>query len=128
MPAHPDTDAIHAALATVHDPEIHRPITEIGMLKGIDVHDGGVVDVGVYLTVEGCPMRSTITAAAQLPSGACASCPIICSFLRGADDDGDDDRRKPKKGPACRVSCRLSHQPLLFFSVYSFYLFVGLVK
>ena len=61
MPAHPDTDAIHAALATVHDPEIHRPITEIGMLKGIDVHDGGVVDVGVYLTVEGCPMRSTIT-------------------------------------------------------------------
>ena len=36
MPAHPDTDAIHAALATVHDPEIHRPITEIGMLKGIE--------------------------------------------------------------------------------------------
>ncbi|MEC9213732.1 MAG: P-loop NTPase, partial [Actinomycetota bacterium] len=61
MPTHPDADAIHAALATVHDPEIHRPITEIGMLKSVDIHDGGVVDVGIYLTVEGCPMRSTIT-------------------------------------------------------------------
>jgi len=57
----PDSDAIHAALATVEDPEIHRPITEIGMLKSVDIRKGGVVEVGVYLTVEGCPMRSTIT-------------------------------------------------------------------
>jgi ATP-binding protein involved in chromosome partitioning len=57
----PNSDAIHAALATVEDPEIHRPITEIGMLKSVDIRKGGVVEVGVYLTVEGCPMRSTIT-------------------------------------------------------------------
>jgi len=57
----PDSDAIHAALATVEDPEIHRPITEIGMLKSVDIRKGGVVEVGVFLTVEGCPMRSTIT-------------------------------------------------------------------
>ena len=56
-----DLEAVHAALATVEDPEIHRPITEIGMLKGVDVDDAGNVVVGVYLTVSGCPMRETIT-------------------------------------------------------------------
>jgi len=61
MANQPDSDAIRAALATVNDPEINRPITEIGMLKSVDVRKGGVVEVGVYLTVEGCPMRSTIT-------------------------------------------------------------------
>ncbi len=57
----PSLDAVNAALATVQDPEINRPITEIGMLKGVDIRKGGVVEVGVYLTVEGCPMRGTIT-------------------------------------------------------------------
>ena len=52
--------AVHAALATVEDPEIHRPITELGMVKSVVVADG-VADVGVYLTVAGCPMRETIT-------------------------------------------------------------------
>jgi ATP-binding protein involved in chromosome partitioning len=52
--------AVHAALATVEDPEIHRPITELGMVKSVVVVDG-VADVGVYLTVAGCPMRETIT-------------------------------------------------------------------
>jgi len=31
------------------------------MLKSVDIRKGGVVEVGVFLTVEGCPMRSTIT-------------------------------------------------------------------
>ena len=48
--------AVHAALATVDDPEIHRPITELGMVKSVVVVDG-VADIGVYLTVVGCPMR-----------------------------------------------------------------------
>jgi len=61
VPDSPDSSAIHQALATVNDPEINRPITEIGMLKSVDIRKGGVVEVGVYLTVEGCPMRGTIT-------------------------------------------------------------------
>ena len=52
--------AVHAALATVEDPEIHRPITELGMVKSVVVTDG-VAHVGVFLTVAGCPMRETIT-------------------------------------------------------------------
>ena len=53
-------DAIDAALATVEDPEIHRPITELGMVKSRDVVDG-VARISVYLTISGCPMRDTIT-------------------------------------------------------------------
>lgn len=56
----PDLEAINAALATVNDPEINRPITEIGMLKSVDLRKDGRVEVGVYLTVSGCPMRDTI--------------------------------------------------------------------
>ncbi len=39
MPA-PSLDAIHAALATVNDPEINRPVTELGMVRSVDVDDG----------------------------------------------------------------------------------------
>ena len=60
MPA-PSVDAITAALATVNDPEINRPLTDLGMVKSIDVAADGAVRIGVYLTVSGCPMRTTIT-------------------------------------------------------------------
>jgi ATP-binding protein involved in chromosome partitioning len=54
-------EAVHAALATVNDPEINRPITDLGMVKGVDLRQNGLVEVGIFLTVAGCPMKSTIT-------------------------------------------------------------------
>jgi ATP-binding protein involved in chromosome partitioning len=54
-------DAVRAALARVEDPEIHRPITDLGMVKNVSIADDGTVAVAVYLTVAGCPMRETIT-------------------------------------------------------------------
>ncbi len=53
-------DLVDAALATVEDPEIHRPITELGMVKSREVVDG-IARIAVYLTISGCPMRETIT-------------------------------------------------------------------
>ena len=53
-------DLVDAALATVEDPEIRRPITELKMVKSREVVDG-VARVAVWLTVSGCPMRDTIT-------------------------------------------------------------------
>lgn len=55
-----ERSAVDAALATVQDPEIHRPITELGMLESVAI-DGGTVSVKVLLTVGGCPMRDTIS-------------------------------------------------------------------
>ena len=57
----PDIERIHAALQTVQDPEIHRPITDLEMVKDVRVGADGVVAVEVWLTVAGCPMRDTIT-------------------------------------------------------------------
>ena len=54
------SDAVHAALATVNDPEIKRPITEIGMLDSADI-DGDHVHVRLLLTVAGCPLKDTLT-------------------------------------------------------------------
>ncbi|HEX7188975.1 MAG TPA: Mrp/NBP35 family ATP-binding protein [Actinomycetes bacterium] len=60
MPA-PSKDAVQAALATVDDPEIHKPITDLGMVKSIDIDSSGGVAVAIFLTVAGCPMKDTIT-------------------------------------------------------------------
>ncbi|MBD0291970.1 MAG: Mrp/NBP35 family ATP-binding protein [Jiangellaceae bacterium] len=61
VPTHPTTEQITGALATVHDPEIKRPITDLGMVKSVHVADDGQVRVDVFLTVSGCPLRDTIT-------------------------------------------------------------------
>jgi ATP-binding protein involved in chromosome partitioning len=58
----PSREQVMTALAGVNDPEIGRPITELGMVKSIEIGTDGLVAVGVYLTVAGCPMRDTITA------------------------------------------------------------------
>jgi ATP-binding protein involved in chromosome partitioning len=57
----PDLEQINAALATVNDPEIRRPITDLGMVESVDVAADGTVAVRVLLTVAGCPLKDTIT-------------------------------------------------------------------
>ncbi|MHA6762747.1 Mrp/NBP35 family ATP-binding protein [Streptacidiphilus sp. PAMC 29251] len=54
-------ESVRAALGTVQDPEIHRPITELGMVKSVEIDPTGAARVAVFLTVSGCPMRETIT-------------------------------------------------------------------
>ncbi|MGB3698498.1 MAG: Mrp/NBP35 family ATP-binding protein [Gordonia sp. (in: high G+C Gram-positive bacteria)] len=70
--ASPNESAVRSALSKVMDPEIGKPITELGMVKSVTVADDGSVDVGVYLTTAGCPMRTRIsdsveTAVADVP-------------------------------------------------------------
>ncbi|HEY3005805.1 MAG TPA: P-loop NTPase [Kribbellaceae bacterium] len=56
----PTTDQVTAALGSVLDPEIKKPITELGMVEAVEVRDGGVVAVRILLTVAGCPMKDTL--------------------------------------------------------------------
>src|SRR3954469_21594736 len=75
MSAPPATvnDALYAALASVNDPEIRRPITELGMVAGAELTDDGAALVRILLTVAGCPLRdklrADITAAALTVPG-----------------------------------------------------------
>ena len=57
----PTIGQVTQALAGVSDPEIHRPITELGMVKNVDIAADGSVRVDVWLTVAGCPLRDKIT-------------------------------------------------------------------
>ena len=54
-------EKVSAALATVNDPEIKRPITDLKMVEDLLVDDAGRVSLTVLLTVSGCPMKDTIT-------------------------------------------------------------------
>lgn len=57
----PTLEQVNAALATVNDPEIKRPITEINMVDSVVIGEDGTVAVTVLLTVAGCPLKDTIT-------------------------------------------------------------------
>ncbi|BAN01287.1 Mrp/NBP35 family ATP-binding protein [Ilumatobacter coccineus] len=54
-------DQVIEALRPVEDPELHRSIVDLGMLKAVQIRDNGVVGVLVALTVPGCPLKGEIT-------------------------------------------------------------------
>ncbi len=56
----PTTEQITEALAKVNDPEIKRPITELGMVDAVTVGETEIV-VRLLLTVAGCPLKDTLT-------------------------------------------------------------------
>jgi ATP-binding protein involved in chromosome partitioning len=53
-------DHVTAALGGVLDPEIKKPITDLGMVDSVVVRPDGVVAVRILLTVAGCPMKDTL--------------------------------------------------------------------
>ncbi|MFW6597159.1 Mrp/NBP35 family ATP-binding protein [Propionibacteriaceae bacterium Y2011] len=57
---HPLAGPVMAALATVQDPEIKRPITEIGMVDAVSIDDTGRLTVRILLTISGCPLKDTL--------------------------------------------------------------------
>jgi ATP-binding protein involved in chromosome partitioning len=103
MPLLPDSSAINAALATVEDPEIRRPITEIDMVKDVAVDPDGHVTVGVFLTVAGCPMRTEIT---RRVTDAVSAVPGVTSVTVDLDVMSDAQRealRGKLRGPAAEI-------------------------
>ena len=53
-------DEIRNALATVIDPELRKPLTELGMVKNISI-SGDTAVIDIYLTIAGCPMKDRLT-------------------------------------------------------------------
>ena len=54
----PTRDQILDSLRSVIDPELRRDIVELEMVRSVEIHENGVVDVMVSLTTPGCPIRS----------------------------------------------------------------------
>ncbi len=87
----PTVEQVTQALAGVQDPEIHRPITELGMVKNVEVAADGAVRVDVWLTVSGCPLRDTIT---RDVTGAVGNVAGVTSVRVELDVMSEDQRRE----------------------------------
>ena len=55
------SDALHAALETVIDPEIRKPVTELDMVESVVADEEGHVAVTILLTVAACPLKDKLT-------------------------------------------------------------------
>src|SRR5262252_5919846 len=87
----PTAEQVTAALAGVLDPEIRRPITDLGMVKSVGVGPDGKVRVEVYLTVAACPLRDTIT---KDVTAAVAAVPGVTGVRVTLDVMSDEQRRE----------------------------------
>jgi ATP-binding protein involved in chromosome partitioning len=87
----PTVEQVTQALAGVIDPEIRRPITELGMVKTVEIGAEGAVRVEVYLTVSGCPMRDTITRDVR---GAVGNVPGVATVQVDLDVMSEEQRRE----------------------------------
>jgi len=84
-------ESVRTALGTVQDPEIHRPITDLGMVKSVEIDERGAAKVAVWLTVSGCPMRETITSRV---TDAVAAVPGITSVAVELDVMSTEQRQE----------------------------------
>jgi ATP-binding protein involved in chromosome partitioning len=103
-------DQIVDALRPVEDPELHRSIVDLGMLRGVDIRDGGEVGVLVALTVPGCPLKSEIerrvTEAATRLDGVET---IDLEFTVMTDDDREELRRRLHGDAAASAGSHQAH-------------------
>ncbi|WP_328857616.1 Mrp/NBP35 family ATP-binding protein [Williamsia herbipolensis] len=94
-----DTEsAIRTALAKVTDPEIGKPITDLGMLKSVTVADDGSVDIGIYLTTSGCPLRTEITERVTTAASDVPGVGAVRVELDVMDDEQRTELRKSLRG------------------------------
>ena len=96
----PTHDAVMEALSRVIDPELHRPITDLGMVSSVDIAEDGVVSVEVLLTVAGCPLKDTITADTQREVGSVEGVTGVQVSLGVMNDEQRADLRRRLRGGA----------------------------
>jgi ATP-binding protein involved in chromosome partitioning len=86
--------AIRTALAKVIDPELRRPITELGMVKSVDVESDGSAHVAIYLTTASCPKKTEIS---DMVTRAVADVPGTGAVKVSLDVMNDEQRTELRK-------------------------------
>jgi len=86
-------ERIHAALATVSDPELHKPLPELGMVEAVEFA-GGVASLKILLTISGCPMRDRLQSDI---TGALASISEVSSVNISFGVMSEEQRNNVKK-------------------------------
>ena len=70
-------DQIIEALRPVQDPELHRSIVDLGMVRDVKIGKDGKISVQIALTIAGCPLRNEIQSRV---GGAVTQIPGVTDF------------------------------------------------
>lgn len=89
---------VRTALTKVIDPEIRKPITDLGMVKSIDIAADGAVGVGIYLTTAGCPMKTEISDRVKNAVADVAGVGVVSVELDVMNDEQRTELRKSLRG------------------------------
>ena len=89
---------VRTALTKVIDPEIRKPITDLGMVKSIDISADGTVGVGIYLTTSGCPMKTEISDRVKNAVADVAGVGTVTVELDVMNDEQRTELRKSLRG------------------------------
>ncbi|MDV8022094.1 Mrp/NBP35 family ATP-binding protein [Rhodococcus sp. IEGM 1330] len=89
---------VRTALSKVIDPEIRKPITDLGMVKSIDISADGSVGVGIYLTTSGCPMKTEISDRVKNAVADVAGVGTVSVELDVMNDEQRTELRKSLRG------------------------------
>jgi ATP-binding protein involved in chromosome partitioning len=90
--------AVRAALSKVVDPELRRPITEVGMVKNVTVDAAAAVHVEIYLTTSACPKKSEITDRVRQAAVDVPGTGAVTVTLDVMDDEQRGELRKLLRG------------------------------
>ncbi|WP_067534600.1 Mrp/NBP35 family ATP-binding protein [Nocardia crassostreae] len=93
MPVVTESD-VRGALAKVDDPEIRKPITELGMVKSVEIGADSSVHVVIYLTTAACPMKTTLS---ERVTKAVADVAGVGGITVGLDVMNDEQRTELRK-------------------------------
>ena len=99
-PATTRESAILAALAGVQDPEIRRPITDLGMVKSVTVDEDGTATIAILLTVVGCPLKDKLTSDINAAVGAVAGVSRVIVDFGVMSSEQRQDLQKSLRGGA----------------------------
>ena len=92
--------AIRTALAKVIDPELRRPITELGMVKNVEVGLDGSVLVTINLTTASCPKKTEISDRVRQVAADVPGTGAVKVSLDVMNDEQRTELRKQLRGDA----------------------------
>jgi ATP-binding protein involved in chromosome partitioning len=105
----PTESQVIDVLRPVEDPELHRSIVDLGMVRSITI-DGPVVNVEIALTVQGCPLRNEIE---QRVTGAVGELDGVETVTLSFDVMSDEERAKVREimvgDPASTAGSQVAH-------------------
>jgi ATP-binding protein involved in chromosome partitioning len=103
-------DELVEALRPVHDPELHRSIVDLGMLRRAELASDGTAHIQVALTVAGCPLRNEISNRVNTAVRGLSSVnDVTLDFTVMTDQEREDLRVRLHGSPAATAGQGQAH-------------------